>query len=261
MRNAVFFDIDGTLWDYSHDILESTRQAICTLRANGHVAFLCSGRTRSTIRARQLLDIGFDGILAGCGTYLECEGKVLSEYVIPYEKLLDLTRQFQESQLGVMYEGSNVLCVDRDYYKDDTYVMSFEKELGEQFIGLEELTPGHRVNKFCVDFAKSDAQRLVEILGEDYTTIFHTFGPVAEVIPAGYSKATAIRDICDHFGIDRSDTYAFGDSMNDLDMIRYAAHGVAMGNADPRLKEAADYVTKDLSDHGIYHALHYFSLI
>ena len=81
------------------------------------------------------------------------------------------------------------------------------------------------------------------------------------MIPAGFSKATAIRDICDHFGIDRANTYAFGDSMNDLDMIRYAAHGVAMGNADPRLKEAADYVTKDLSDHGIYHALHYFSLI
>ena len=49
--------------------------------------------------------------------------------------------------------------------------------------------------------------------------------------------------------------------MNDLDMLRYVAHGVAMGNGTKEAKEAADYVTTELKDDGIYQGLLYYGLI
>ena len=71
MSKAVFFDIDGTIWDQKQRIPESAVKAIRKLRENGHYAFLCSGRTRSFIRGENLFAIGFDGIVGGCGTYVE----------------------------------------------------------------------------------------------------------------------------------------------------------------------------------------------
>lgn len=76
-RKAVFFDIDGTLWDEHFVIPESTKEAIRKLRENGHLAFLCSGRTRAFIQDERLLALGFDGIVAGCGTWIEMDGKTL----------------------------------------------------------------------------------------------------------------------------------------------------------------------------------------
>ena len=73
MKKAVFFDIDGTLWDFKMNIPESTKEALKELRKNGHYAFLCSGRSRSNIKSPKLLALGFDGIVAACGTHIEFE--------------------------------------------------------------------------------------------------------------------------------------------------------------------------------------------
>ena len=74
---AIFFDIDGTLWDKENHIPQSTKDAIRQLRKNGHQTFLCSGRTRIFINSEELLGMGFDGIVSGCGTFIEYDGKDL----------------------------------------------------------------------------------------------------------------------------------------------------------------------------------------
>ena len=71
MPKAIFFDIDGTLWDREQRIPESVKKALERLKENSHLFFICSGRTRSFIPDRELMPLGFDGILAGCGTYGE----------------------------------------------------------------------------------------------------------------------------------------------------------------------------------------------
>ena len=61
MKKAVFFDIDGTLWDNKQQIPDSTRKALLQLKKNGHYLFICSGRTRVFIPDEALLPLGFDG--------------------------------------------------------------------------------------------------------------------------------------------------------------------------------------------------------
>ena len=65
----------------------------------------------------------------------------------------------------------------------------------------------------------------------------------------------------DHYMISQSETMAFGDGENDIDMIRFAGIGVAMDNGIPALQKAADYVTDDIDEDGIANALHQFGLI
>ena len=72
-----------------------------------------------------------------------------------------------------------------------------------------------------------------------------------EINPKGVSKASGIREICDLLGIAMSEVVAMGDSLNDLAMVREAGLGVAMGNAQEALKEAADLVTVTNNENGV----------
>ena len=84
---------------------------------------------------------------------------------------------------------------------------------------------------------------------------------VLECTPKGTSKATGIDWLCKYLGIAKEDTYGIGDSINDLDMLQYVGHGIAMGNGTQVAKEAAEYVTTDIHEDGIYNALKHYRLI
>ncbi|MDD5948615.1 MAG: Cof-type HAD-IIB family hydrolase [Lachnospiraceae bacterium] len=260
-QSAVFFDIDGTIWDYKHSIPESTVKAIQTLRAKGHYAFLSSGRSRSTIRAKELLDIGFDGILAGCGTYIEYRGKVLLNEKLPWDLLCRTIPVLKKHRIATFFEGSSKLYVDKKAFGDDPYAKSFEKELGEDYLDITDLNPDSIVNKLSIDYRHVERETMLASLQEDYDVIVHDFGSVAELLPKGFSKATGIDWICDYLGISPSCTYAFGDSANDITMLQRVHCGIAMGNASEVTKEAADYVTTSMQEDGIYNGLLHVGLI
>ena len=84
---------------------------------------------------------------------------------------------------------------------------------------------------------------------------------VVEFVPKGTSKATGIAWLCDYLGVDCADTYAIGDSVNDLDMLTFVGHGIAMGNASQLAKDVAEYVTTDIHEDGIMHAMEHYGLI
>lgn len=83
----------------------------------------------------------------------------------------------------------------------------------------------------------------------------------ADVIYRNVSKADGIRTLLDYYGMEEQDVVAFGDSMNDLEMIREAGIGVAMGNAVEALKAEADFVTKPIGEEGIRCGLEKLGLI
>ena len=85
MNKAAFFDIDGTLWDEKNFIPDSTRRAIKELRENGVLTFLNSGRCRAFINNKDLLSLGFDGIVSGCGTMIELHDDVIYKKILPEE--------------------------------------------------------------------------------------------------------------------------------------------------------------------------------
>ena len=83
----------------------------------------------------------------------------------------------------------------------------------------------------------------------------------ADVITKEVSKANGIQALLDYYQKDWSDIVAFGDSMNDYEMIEKAGNGIAMGNAVDKLKEVADYVTRPIEEEGVSFALRHFGYL
>jgi hydroxymethylpyrimidine pyrophosphatase-like HAD family hydrolase len=106
----------------------------------------------------------------------------------------------------------------------------------------------------------TDYEGIKRELGADFDFLEHE-GNVVEIIPKGSSKATGIEWLCNYLGVEREDTYAVGDSINDLDMLCYAGHGIAMGNGTAPAKEAAEFITTDIHDDGIRNAMLHYGLI
>ncbi|MCI5501534.1 MAG: HAD family hydrolase, partial [Lachnospiraceae bacterium] len=116
-------------------------------------------------------------------------------------------------------------------------------------------------DKFCVclkkesdfkSFRKKYSQKLTFIdRGDDFW----------EIVPLGCSKASGMKYLMDYFKIPVEDTFAIGDSSNDLPMLEFAGTGIAMGNSSDIVFKHADYITDDILEDGIYNAMKHFKLI
>ena len=112
----------------------------------------------------------------------------------------------------------------------------------------------------CLAFVKDRERLMLEnMLDECIITSWNETG--IDIISKHGGKAKGLEKFIEKYGLLRGETMAFGDGENDIDMIRYAGIGVAMGNAIKNLKSAADYITTDIDDDGIANALKHFGLI
>ncbi len=260
MSKAVFFDIDGTLWDINNRIPDSTIRAIRSLRANGHYAFLCTGRARGYITNDKLLSIGFDGIVAACGTDVRLHDESIYERLIDPEFVTYTVETVRKYGFRPVLEGPEHLYMDESEFGHEPYGQKLMRELGEELYSIRDHYGSWRINKLSCATDNADRESCFAALDEYYTYLVHN-SAVAEMVPKGHTKATGMQRMCDALGISREDTYAVGDSVNDLAMLSYAGCGIAMGNGTPEAKAVADHVTSSLEEDGIYRALVHFGLI
>ncbi len=259
MKKAVFFDIDGTIWDEHMRIPKSTIEAVRALRKVGNYAFLCSGRSRSAICSEPLLGIGFDGVVAACGAHIDFHGETAYEQLLSDEQVAHALSVIDRHHMMAVLEGPRYMYVDEEDFGEDPYVEYLRKELGENVKPIAGNAP-FEINKLSIDLKGAGLVPVTEELKEAFDVIVHNDWLI-EVIPKGCSKATGIRKVCEMLAIEKSDTYAFGDSANDLEMLEFVAHGIAMGNGTKEAKEAAEYVTTDLMEDGIRNGLVHYGLI
>jgi Cof subfamily protein (haloacid dehalogenase superfamily) len=92
---------------------------------------------------------------------------------------------------------------------------------------------------------------LSPVVGDDADLTFSHSRGLVEVSPAGITKATGLAEVARRHGVSAADVVAFGDMPNDLEMLRWVGHGVAMGNAHPALLEVADEVTASNAEDGL----------
>lgn len=276
-QKIVFFDIDGTIWDWDRNIPESTVKAIKQLQSNGHLAFICSGRAKSHIIDPKLLSIGFDGMVAGCGTYIEINGKTAFNHLIPDEVVRLTVETALKCNMPIVLEGPWKHWLTKFGFENDHFVDTMVKEMGANAIFFDSYTEDMKINKFASDvLRKTDYETVKKILLPYYDFIEHGLSQdltegdendpdaiisIIETVPCGITKGTGVLKACELTGVDISDSFGLGDSANDIEMFDAVGHSICMGNGAEAAKAAADFVTTDLLDDGIANALKHFELI
>ncbi len=258
---AVFFDIDGTIWDNKMRIPDSTVSAIGKLREKGHLAFINSGRAKSNILDEKLLGIGFDGIVAACGNYIEIGEEVIYEKCLTDEQVRKVIKTADECGMPIVLEGPEYHYISPIGFELDPYVDYLFEKLGDRAKLTAEYDGTERINKFSADvFPDTDFARIKRELFDFVDPINHD-GMVYEFVPTNSSKAIGIGIVCEKLGIAIEDTYAFGDSNNDIDMLRFVGHGVCMGGGMPSAQAVSEYITDTLSNDGLAKGLAHYGLI
>lgn len=279
MSKIVFLDVDGTLIDYNAHLPESAAQAVGMARANGHKVYICTGCSKAEIEQRNLCDL--DGMIGGNGAYVEDNGEVVLHQGLTREEVKHIVDWCNDRHLGFYLEAnSGMYCNDYMLEQGPETMIKYGQGKGadltkatasansfiNSFIHLtgEDLYRDD-VNK--ISFILSDYQDHLDSKKEFPALEANTWGGKGELAlfgdlgPTGITKKTAIEALLKHLNADVKDTISFGDAKIDLSMFELCAYNVAMGNGGPEIKAAADYVTSDVNDDGLYNAFKYLKLI
>lgn len=266
-RRAVFLDVDGTLVNDRGLVPPSARDAVVAARANGHQVFLCTGRSTAELWD-DILGIGFDGVIAAAGGYVEHEGEVLLHRSVDVEHLRHAVEFFDRHGVEYYLEANSGLYGSRRSRErlrdllfggvtDEDVLAELERGLGGFIDSLVVGADPIRTDINKISFLDSGVPfETIRAEFEETFVVHHAtvpmFGPSSgEMSIPGIHKATAIELPIEHAGIPREDTIAYGDGTNDVEMLQYVEVGVAMGNAHPSLLEVADLVTADADHDGI----------
>lgn len=260
-RKILFFDIDGTLTDdQTGQVPPSTMRAIQQARALGHLAFVNSGRPITTI-PQEVIDIGFDGFVCGCGTYIDYLGEILFNVLLSHEECQDIVKHLIDGRIDALLEGSQGIYICRKA-KHPTVERIYQiYKYHNGFDVKDEDDPHICFDKFAIWYDEnSDYEPFYQRYKDQFEFIDRGPG-MREVVPHGISKASGIQFLLDYFHIDMEDCYAFGDSSNDLSMLTYVKHSIGMQNGEPQVLEKVSYITTNSKDDGIEHALKHFHII
>lgn len=267
-RKSIFLDVDGTLVSGHATMNPKVVEAINRARQNGHYVFICTGRNKTGIKY-ELAKAGFDGIIASAGSYIEIDNKVI--HSVYFNKLLvdKISKVFDENNIYYNYECTDVTYMSKKMVElfiggvnFESGNIELEKMMQEEFkkFSIQDLSlyNNQDIHKICfIATDQNDVERAKKQLGDDVNMVIHDIFDATtingELISKVDNKATAIKQVIDYLGIDKKDTIAFGDSMNDYEMINFVECGIAMGNACKELKEAASRVCRSVDEDGIYY--------
>lgn len=268
-RSILFFDIDGTILteDGTRRVPESTRRALRLAKERGHLLFVNTGRVFLNVEP-MIRNLGFDGFVCGCGTHIIYQGKELLHHRLSQElcdKTVEITRQ---CNMNVLYEASDMNALDgsTDNNKALKELVEYFTQDGRKLVSVTDRE--FHFDKFTAWYSLAEASALHEKFKEfavqhyEYIDrgVQDGYG-MCEIVPKGFSKGTGIQFLLDYFQIPYECSYAFGDSTNDLPMLTYAAHSVAMGGSVEEVKRAVEYVTTSIDEDGLARSMEYYKLI
>ena len=252
-----FFDIDGTLLEFgSRKLRPLTRQALLRLREKGCRLFLATGRAPYTLPDFQ--DVLFDGYLCFNGSLcFDRKGDLLYSRPMDKEAVKKVLDRAAMLDIPVMVSTA----VEAAWTFCNSALEQYARISGKpiQLLEHEEDILKRDIYQLTAAAGENRENALLEEISGCRTARWRD--DAVDIIPADGGKVSAMAEILNHYGIGRDESIAFGDGKNDLDMIRYAGVGIAMGNAPPAVRDAADRVAPDCSCDGVYRTLRELSFI
>lgn len=250
-----FFDNDSTLFDHEiHAVRAKSMECLKKLKEKGYK--LCLNTSRSLEECanipKELLDIMDVTILLN-GAYIIYKDHLEISY-IPEDEVHRIFSFMDRNDITYRYAMDS----------GKGYLNKEDKKAQALFEKLYDMIPqtkhyeGEKVVQILYYATGELRDQVIDVAIEEENCLLRNAG---EISPAGCSKGQAMIKVARHFGYEKKDIVAFGDSGNDIDMLERSGLGIAMGNGSSDCRQSADYVTDAIGDEGIYTALLRFGFI
>lgn len=254
-KKAVFFDIDGTLLEVTaghKSLTPAVRQAILELRMAGHHTFIASGRPLAYIDPELTQSSLFDGMVLMNGAAVMLDGKVIFEQPLPRERVDELIALCEREHIQYILQGVQHVYLRpefrelADFYRSiyidaDRFVRDFDPR-AVATCKLEFWTPQPEKYRLFEPYLA-----LPELTG--LRDPYHAEN--MEMYGTAVSKGSGILQALRYLHLPRSASYAFGDGLNDLEMMKTVGTAFAMGNGRPEVKALADYTVPGVREDGV----------
>ena len=256
--HMVVLDLDGTLTNSEKKVTERTKKALTDYMEHGGTVVLASGRPTYGIipLARELhLDTSGGYILSfNGGQIISCEkNEVIYQKELPSGVPKLLGEKAKEHDVGILtYEGDHIVTETPEniYAQKESFINKMPIQKIEDFSSYVNFPVTKCLMVADGDYLARVEEQLKMELGSRYS-ILRSEPYFLEIMPEGIDKAQSLERLLAHVGIERKEMAAFGDGFNDRSMLVYAGLGVAMGNAQEPVKEAADYIAPTNDEDGV----------
>lgn len=261
-------DLDGTLTNSQKIVTPRTREALSAAAALGVTIVLASGRPTAGV-APLAKDLGLDKT-GGCilsyngGAIVDCAtGETLYQKRLPAEYVPELCAFAAEQDVAIVTYNNEGIVTERP---EDEWAAreGFTNKL--PMIKVDDLAAyvNYPVCKMLLTLAPermAAVQAAAKARFAGRIDVYPSCAFFLEAVPLGVAKDASLASLLEQRGLERENLMACGDGLNDRSMIKYAGIGVAMQNAEPEVKAAADYVTAADNDHdGVAEAIEKFIL-
>ena len=266
------FDLDGTLLTDRKELTSRTRKALEKAIQKGVIVLVATGRPWMGVPEELQNLQGMRYALTSNGARVIDTGrnKVLFEHLLepgPAKKALEICGKYDTLQEiyfdGQGYAQSEKMKYVERYHRNPSmweYTRKTRIPVEDLYSLLEQENRG--LDKVQALFADMDERRRAweELSMEEDLELVGSLGYNIEINARGVNKGTALVELGRMLGIKREEIMACGDGDNDTAMLREVGFGVAMGNAEEEIKQAADYVTLTNEDEGVAYAIEKFIL-
>jgi len=288
-RRAIFIDVDGTLMD--HEIVDPTAPpAIAQARANGHLVFVCTGRSFKGLDPA-MSDLEFDGWVTSGGASARIGSVIVHHRTMGTAAVHRMIDFFTEHNIAYILEADDgvycsgeVRAAFEAFWSERLKQHAAELErLGlpndevasptdnadrgsfEHFLPLEQANFDTVSKATFLSSQPNSYDLTVKHLGSEYHLVPGSIpmpgGSSGEIATLGITKATGIAAVLAELGMSPDDAIGIGDSWNDKEMFELCGVAVAMGNAPAELRALADFTTTPVLAGGIRDALIRLNLI
>ncbi|MFE8695356.1 Cof-type HAD-IIB family hydrolase [Cytobacillus sp. FJAT-53684] len=256
MKKIAFFDIDGTLLDRNKRLPASTIKALEQLKKNNVFVAIATGRAPFMFETlRKELDI--DSFVSFNGQYVVFENEVIYKNPLETKEIDALFHFSREKKHPMVFLDDKVMKAS---VTEHEYIDTSISSLKFPYPDVDpEYYKGRDIYQSLI-FCEEEFDEAYNMNFPNSRFIrWHRYS--TDVLPAGGSKAEGIKRMIERLGFEMSDVYAFGDGLNDIEMLQTVGTGIAMGNASEQVKSAADVTTTSVEEDGIWNALKKLDLI